>query len=111
MAKFPQAGKVKTRLTPALSPEQAACMHRIFVTHLLARLKALKPLHLQIVVDPPDKLVAMREILDCDSELLPQCDGDLGARLTHASESIRETSAGPILFFGVDSPDVPTDHI
>src|SRR5438105_2820372 len=111
MTKFPEAGKVKTRLTTLLSPDDAARVHRVFVTHLVGRLKALKPLALKIVVDPPNQLNAMRELLEITDELLPQSDGDLGARLTNATETIRSSANARILFFGVDSPDVPTSRI
>jgi rSAM/selenodomain-associated transferase 1 len=106
MTKYPQAGKVKTRLTPVLSPQQAADVHRIFVAHVVNRLNALKPQSLQVVVDPPDKLDAMRELLG-SGEYLPQCEGDLGARLS----DVHARSKGPMLFFGVDSPDVPVEYV
>jgi glycosyltransferase A (GT-A) superfamily protein (DUF2064 family) len=47
----------------------------------------------------------MRQIVD--TELMPQSAGDLGARLAAASYSM----PGDVLFFGVDSPDVPMPFI
>jgi uncharacterized protein len=106
MTKFPEAGKVKTRLTPDLSPPQAAEVHRIFLVHVVQRLAKLAP-SLRVIVDPPDKLGAMQDVLGM-TDLLPQCDGDLGCRLASAVEAI---GAFPILFFGIDSPDLPLSHI
>jgi rSAM/selenodomain-associated transferase 1 len=107
MTKYPQLGKVKTRLTPLLSPQDAARVHQVFLTHIVNRLKTLNPLSLKIACDPPEKLNAMREMLNSNAEYLPQCAGDLGARLADVHESATKS----MLFFGVDSPDVPVAHI
>src|SRR4051812_46507951 len=42
MAKVPQAGRVKTRLMPDLSAEQAAGVQKVFVAHLVDRLRRLE---------------------------------------------------------------------
>jgi rSAM/selenodomain-associated transferase 1 len=107
MTKYPDAGRVKTRLTPVLRPKDAARVHQVFVTHIVNRLKRLSPLALKIACDPPEKPNAMREMLNIDAEFSPQCAGDLGARLAE----VHASSTKPILFFGVDSPDVPLPHI
>jgi rSAM/selenodomain-associated transferase 1 len=111
ITKFPQTGKVKTRLMAQLSAEDAARVHRVFATHLVKRLRHLKPLAFKMIVDPPDKLDAMREMLGIEDELLPQCEGDLGARLAHATMQIHEKQSAPVLIFAADSPDLPAAHI
>jgi hypothetical protein len=111
ISKFPDAGRVKTRLTSLLSPEDACRVHRVFLTHVVGRLKALGPVALKVVCDPPEKLEAMRAMLNIPDELLPQRDGDLGARLAHAADQIRAASSRPVLIFGIDSPDLPQSHI
>ena len=111
ITKFPDAGRVKTRLTGLLSADDACRVHRVFLTHVVTRLKALGPAALKVVCDPPEKLEAMRAMLNISDEFLPQCDGDLGARLAHATDQIRQSSPKPVLFFGIDSPDLPCSHI
>ena len=103
MAKAPVAGKVKTRLMPQLTAEQAADVHRVFLQHVTNRLRATN--RMVVCYDPPEAQAAMRQIVD--TALMPQSAGDLGARLAAASHAI----PGDVLFFGVDSPDVPTTFI
>src|SRR5215204_2148736 len=87
IAKFPVAGKVKTRLTPAITPEQAAAVHRAFLLHLFKRLIDLRPAELFVYFDPPDAQAAMKDLL-CSigpCTFIPQVAGDLGQRLAHVA--------------------------
>jgi uncharacterized protein len=115
VTKLPEAGKVKTRLMTVLSAEDAAGVHRVLVTHVLDRLKNFlpPPIAIKVVYDPPEKINAMRALLPehAAADFLPQCTGDLGERLAAAAEMIRAKSPGHILFFGVDSPDLPDQHV
>jgi rSAM/selenodomain-associated transferase 1 len=102
MTKLPVAGKVKTRLTPQLSPQQAAQVHAVFLRHVATRLATFG--ELVICFDPPDAEPALRDIVQLDARYVRQCDGDLGARLAAA---FRELNASKLLFFAIDSPDLP----
>src|SRR6185503_14123026 len=106
MTKLPVAGKVKTRLTPQLTLQQAAQVHVTFLRHVAARLAPLG--ELVICFDPPDAEPALRDIVQCEARYLKQCAGDLGARLISAYE---ELGGGKVLFFAIDSPDVPIASI
>jgi rSAM/selenodomain-associated transferase 1 len=112
MAKYPEAGKVKTRLMPELSAHLAAKVHRVFLQHWMARLCELRAGEVVLGFDPVEKGDAFRELFERSARitLLPQVDGDLGARIAAAA---REISARHrrLLFLGVDSPDVPLAHL
>ncbi|HYO09360.1 MAG TPA: TIGR04282 family arsenosugar biosynthesis glycosyltransferase [Tepidisphaeraceae bacterium] len=113
MTKFPQAGRVKTRLMPALSGEQAAATHEAFLVHLCGRLARMEWGRRVICHDPPDCGPALRALVGRAFEYLPQGGGDLGARMAAAavaSSAAARTGdpGGALLFIGVDSPDVPT---
>ena len=111
MGKLPAAGRVKTRLVPPLSFEQAADVHGIFLRHTLERL-ADAGLDVALCFDPPDAGGAMRERYAALSPKLsfhPQSGGDLGDRLVAAVETLGKESA--VLFLGCDSPDVPEGHL
>lgn len=112
MTKFPEPGKVKSRLCPPLTPQQAADVHRAFLAHFVARLEALQPDELVICFDPPDALERFRALLGGGSHasFIAQRQGDLGRRMAAASAAVGRHHRR-LLIFGVDSPDVPDAHI
>ncbi|MEU2775075.1 DUF2064 domain-containing protein [Streptomyces sp. NPDC007162] len=97
IAKEPCPGRVKTRLTPPFSPEQAAA---------LAEASLADTLH--AVAGTP----ATRRVLALDGapgpwlppgfDVVPQCAGGLDARLADAFAHC----AGPTLLIGMDTPQV-----
>jgi rSAM/selenodomain-associated transferase 1 len=112
ISKYPTPGRVKTRLTPELSPEQAAAVHRTFLLHLVRRLGDLAPAELFVCYDPPDAQTAMADLL-CDlgpPTLLPQVSGDLGHRLAGAAGEVLRRH-GRVVIVAVDSPDLPDGHL
>src|SRR6266550_842307 len=112
MAKYPEAGKVKTRLMPDLSAHLAAKVYRVFLQHWMSWLCELRVGELVLCFDPVEKADALRDLFDSSAQITfwPQVEGDLGARLAAAA---REASARHrrLLFLGVDSPDVPLAHL
>ncbi|HEY7115550.1 MAG TPA: TIGR04282 family arsenosugar biosynthesis glycosyltransferase [Tepidisphaeraceae bacterium] len=113
MAKHPTPGRVKTRLTSGLSPEVAAQVHRLFLQHLVERLSRLNPAELVICFDPPEQAIPMRALFDHGGDRLtfvPQCAGDLGARIAAAARDLAVRHRR-LLVLGVDSPDVPLGHL
>jgi rSAM/selenodomain-associated transferase 1 len=112
MAKAPLPGRVKSRLCPPLTYEQAADVHRLFLLHLAARLEELQPDELVICFDPPESLDTMRRMLSpvCTASYIAQVKGDLGDRIADAARIVGRHHRR-LLFLGVDSPDVPTAHL
>ena len=104
MAKSPTPGRVKTRLVPPLTADDAARLHREFLLHVVHRLRTWPIIACH---DPPDAQAEMRGLL-VGVDLLPQSDGDLGERLTAAA---KESGAREVIFLGADSPDVPEAHL
>lgn len=122
LSKFPTPGKVKTRLTVgdrAITPMQAAAVHRASLLHLLARLGKLRPCRLVLCFDPPESSTDFAELLRANgrsAELIPQASGDLGERISAAHQTVSKGGSLPllrnsVLYLGVDSPDVPDGHL
>lgn len=110
MTKLPEPGRVKTRLEPDLSSAQAAAVHRQMLLHVVERMAELQSAQLVICYNPPDAGEAIQSLLPgIRARFLPQVAGDLGQRMAAAFASAREPSA--TIFLGVDSPDLPTDHL
>lgn len=106
MAKLPQPGRVKTRLMPSLSAEQASAVHAALLRHVAGRLSGDR---LVICHDPPEASAAMRRALpDARFATLPQSAGDLGRRMSEARRALQPRG---VVFLGVDSPDLPDPHL
>lgn len=110
MAKYPTPGRVKTRLQPVLSEEESAEVQRVFLLHMLDRLVALAAGDVVVCFDPPNAAEAFEALIGGHARLLRQSAGDLGDRLADAAVSLR-ADYDRVLFFGVDSPDLPEKHL
>ncbi|WP_242140636.1 TIGR04282 family arsenosugar biosynthesis glycosyltransferase [Sphingomonas sp. TREG-RG-20F-R18-01] len=98
--RYPEPGRAKTRLIPALGPEGAAALHRRLTEHTLAAVRASDlPHELRVTGAPPD---AFLEWLG-PVEIADQGEGDLGERLERAGPPY------PTLFIGADAPDLSAD--
>ena len=107
MAKYPEAGRVKTRLAAALGAARACALYRAFILDLADRLAAL-PYEVIWSYDPaPAPFAALLPGARC----VPQIDGDLGARMGHAVAAAFAESAAPVVVLGADVPHVSADSI
>ena len=108
VAKPPVAGKVKTRLVPPLSPEQAAELSAAFLDDLIVRLSSLPgvAVHLRI---PGSHWPRNAQAVPARSTIpvKDQGSGDLGQRLAHAFQDSFETEPRPVAVMGADHPTLP----
>src|SRR5262249_35037692 len=91
MAKAPRIGRVKTRLVPPLSAEEAAELSQCFIRDMAAKVAeaAGSRRGLGVVAfTPPDDAAAFDDLLPARFHLLPQRGADLGERLLHAAEDL-----------------------
>lgn len=85
--KYPEPGKVKTRLAATMGMERAADIYRSLVAAVLPALP--REDELVVVFDPAEKRAQVEEWLRCEldgrlAQFIPQAAGDLGARLESA---------------------------
>lgn len=97
IAKAPAPGRVKTRLTPVYSPEEAARLAEAALVDTLAAVLATPAHHRVLVLDG-----APGRWLTSGIEVVPQCAGGLDERLAHAFGLCQ----GPALLIGMDTPQV-----
>jgi uncharacterized protein len=133
MTKAPQAGRVKTRLVPPLTPEEAAELNKRFLHDTAAAISSacsggLRPLNpgnarlavgaqrapLQkargiAVYTPVGAESAYDGILPSDFSLLPQRGNNFGERLYFAVEDLFKCGFDSVCLIDSDSPTVPAE--
>jgi rSAM/selenodomain-associated transferase 1 len=102
MARYPEPGRVKTRLAAVLGDARACALYRAFVLDLADRLARL-PYDVTWAYDPASAPFAA---LLPHARCVPQVEGDLGARMAHAVAAAFSEHAGPVVVLGADVPHV-----
>ena len=111
MAKVPIAGEVKTRLSPPLTPEQAAELARCFLADRVEQLRGLPASDRLVAFTPPEREAS--SVCSCPgtSGCCPSDGADLGARMSRLlSDLLAEGYAGAIAL-GTDTPTLPTAYL
>ena len=85
--KWPEPGKVKTRLSKHLGGDVAVELYRCFVRDML---NAIRKTELQLIIcySPSESETQFRDWLGEDYTYVPQRNGDLGDRLHHSLFSL-----------------------
>jgi uncharacterized protein len=110
MTKAPQAGRVKTRLTPPLSPEEAAALNICFLRDTAAaisRTSSGKSVQGVAVYTPVGAEAAYAGILPDEFVLIPQRGDGFGERLSAATEDLLRLGFDSLCLIDSDSPTVP----
>jgi rSAM/selenodomain-associated transferase 1 len=100
IAKSPEPGRVKTRLTPPCSPEQAAQLAGAALGDTLAAAALTRATRRVLVLDGPPG-----DWVPDGFELVPQRGNGLAERLAAAFEDV----AQPAFLVGMDTPQVTPD--
>lgn len=109
-AKWPEPGRVKTRLAQATSPEFAARIADGFLRDALDRLASVAVAR-WIAFAPAACAAQFRALVNDRYQMTPQGDGDLGARMERFICERREHGAERIVIVGADSPTLPVAYI
>ena len=110
MAKAPRVGRVKTRLIPPLSPEDAAELSRCFIRDMAENVAEIARSQRGVGVvafTPPEDAAAFDGLLPLGFHLLPQRGADLGERLLHAAEDLLGADFASLCLINADSPTLP----
>ena len=135
MTKAPQAGRVKTRLVPPLTPEEAAELNKCFLRDTAAaissacgrrpvgdaskmqfehagtsRSKAATAACGIAVYTPVGAESAYTDVLPADFTLLPQRGDGFGERLYFAVEDLFKCGFDSVCLIDSDSPTVPAEN-
>ncbi|HVA66841.1 MAG TPA: TIGR04282 family arsenosugar biosynthesis glycosyltransferase [Elusimicrobiota bacterium] len=106
-AKAPVPGRVKTRLCPPLSFQQAAELYRAFIQDTLACVRRMRPARLAVAYDADGPSPELDWLMAQPGfEFFPQEGVDLGERLIRSFERIFRDGAEKALIIGSDAPRI-----
>lgn len=111
--RYPEPGKVKTRLIPALGEAGAAELHRQMTIHTLRLAKQLARRHLmriEVHFDGANE-PRLRQSFGADFRYRGQGEGDLGERLRRAFWGAFQQGMNRVIIIGTDCPGISVDLI
>lgn len=107
-SRYPQPGKTKTRLIPALGAGGAAKLQQQMTEHTLntaKQLLAIRNLRVEVHFTGGSQ-AQMAQWLGRDLEYVAQAAGDLGYRMRSAFERAFELGQRKVVIIGIDCPDL-----
>lgn len=107
MAKAPIPGQVKTRLTPALSINDAAELSVCFLKDRLTEMAKLDSCNHALAFTPRNAKHLFRGLVGNELSLFPQKGMDLGERMSNIFVEKRLEGYEAVVVIGTDSPDLP----
>jgi len=107
MAKEPVPGKVKTRLTPPLTPSEAADLYRCMLQDRLLAMGALSETDVAIAYTPCSARKHFADICPVGFGLLAQHGRNLGEKMGHIFQEKLSEGYAAVAVMGSDSPDLP----
>jgi hypothetical protein len=103
--RFPERGKVKTRLAKDIGPQKAKVLYTYFVLDLLKTLNR-DDLSITICFSPPGAGEDMKKWLGKRYSYMPQNGEDLGKRMKNAFEDVFRKDFREAVLIGTDIPDI-----
>jgi rSAM/selenodomain-associated transferase 1 len=110
ICKTPIAGQSKTRLSPPLRPEECAAISSCFIRDVSSTIQSLADdgdVAGYAVYTPAGSETALRVLLPDRFALLPQGEGDLGARLLKVTADLLDAGHAGAVLVNSDSPTLP----
>ncbi len=106
--RYPEPGKTKTRLIPAIGPEGAASLQQMMTTRLLvaaAHIKEKQGIRLEVRFEGGDRK-RMKEAFGEAFVYRPQGNGDLGSRMRRCVRDNINSLSKRIVIVGSDVPGI-----
>jgi rSAM/selenodomain-associated transferase 1 len=111
--KFPQEGKVKTRLAKDKGAYFATEFYRICAEHILSEIKKLNKNNFAsyIYCYSNSEVEMVSGWIGREFIVKPQIDGDLGERMSKSFNEVFNEGFSKVLIIGTDVPDINSDLI
>jgi len=109
--KYPQAGKVKTRLGKVVGYDTAARLYEIFIADTFDMVAQSRADACFAAFAPHGRYAEIQRYIPEGVAVFPQEGGDLGERMLKAFEHLFEGGADKVVIVGSDSPTLPVEYI
>jgi rSAM/selenodomain-associated transferase 1 len=112
--KDPIPGRVKTRLTPRITPDEAAKLYKAFTLDIISNARKLKRSsvnNVTVAYTPIGAEKAFRKLAKQPTNFLPQKGKNLGERMKNAFKQSFAEGAKRVVIIGTDSPTLPVSYI
>jgi uncharacterized protein len=110
--RYPEPGKVKTRLIPALGESGATTIHRQMAEHTIAQarqLRAINSIAIEVHFTDDHRHQEMIDWLGLDLVYQTQSNGDLGARMAYSFDRAFRDKQDRVILIGTDCPGLNPD--
>ncbi|MFH1930329.1 MAG: TIGR04283 family arsenosugar biosynthesis glycosyltransferase [Pseudomonadota bacterium] len=113
--KYPEAGRVKTRLSKSIGREQACNIYQKLVRRTLGMVSDFKHAHTEIDLFlfyyPPESETQLRKAYPGPWKFTPQMSGHLGEKMGNAFNHVFTKGYGHAVLIGTDIADIMTSDI
>jgi rSAM/selenodomain-associated transferase 1 len=107
--RYPEPGKVKTRLISALGPAGACNLHQRLTSHILQIAKNFAATATQrdfLVCFDGASIRQMQQMFGLEYDFVPQSEGDLGSRMSAAFAQFLAQGRRRVVLIGSDCPGI-----
>lgn len=111
IAKQPQVGTTKTRLSPPLTLSAAAELFEALLLDTIDLASSINGLDLAVAVTPPESISYFERVTPTGTLLLPVTCPDIGDCLKQVFEQLFQMGYPQVLAFNSDGPSLPEQYI
>ena len=104
MARAPEAGRVKTRMQPVLSPEQCAGFYEAFLRDAIDLAVSMEGLIPFLAYTPAESNTIFKRLIPAGMELIPQVGTDLGQVMDGLINTLLSRKYSLVILIGSDIP-------
>ncbi len=108
--KYPEAGKVKTRIGAELGDDFTVVLYKKFVSDILKKISSLEP-DLIIYFTPMEKQKEIADWLGYSLPVIPQSGNNVGERMRSAFREQFMAGYSRLILIGSDIPHIPSIYL
>jgi len=111
MAKRPEAGRTKTRLSPPLTPDEAVGLYEALLRDTIRLVSSLDHVQLAIAVTPPDAADEFRRFTPPNAHILPVEGPNIGECLSQVLSRLLDRGYRAAFAINSDGPSLPRAYL